>query len=278
MMNNFFLCTATRAKDYFFYPAANPLLKEPEEIWRLRNDYTLVFALVSHNGEVTFSAGPLTSERKDRQGRRCVNSFVVQSSVPDDKHQMGRIFAAMLKSPEMQVKFAEEFETQIVRNVIAGGEWDGQLPKIDAKALPVSNASFAIDQQLYPANSPDAEECAAKIATLIESGRDFAVGCCSPDRSVDDVVQKLQEMFRFDWKNTFIAVFSPAAVSKTPLQCSKAQHDVQRNPQVARYILGGIVVFILLMIMLVVFGRYEHDTHPSASSLQKEKNNTELKK
>lgn len=277
-MNNFFLRTSTRDREYFPYPAENSLLKEREKIWRLESDVTLVFALVSRNGEVTFSAGPLTSGRRDSHGRPCVNSFVVQSSVPDEKRQMGRIFAAMLKSPEMQVKFAEAFETQIVRNVIAGGEWDGQLPEIDAEALSVSNASFAVDQQLYPANSPDAGECAARIAALIESGRDFAVGCCSSVRSVDKVAQELQQKFGFDWKNTFIAVFSSAAVSKTPLQCPKAQQNVQKKPQVSRYILLGIVVFILLMIMLVVFGRSEPDTQPSASALQKEKNSTELKK
>lgn len=224
-MDRFSLCTATSEQDYFCFPASkpqesqfvsefDPVLKKRDLVWRSPVAADLSFSLVSRSGEVTFSAGPLKSGREDKIGRPICNYVTVWSSNADDKRSMGRIFAALLASGDARDKFAEQLETQIVQPYLKNTVWDGRLPEFEG--CPVAGSGLPdASQKVYPKDGLDAGKCAGYISELVESCRDFAVGVSVYPG--DRVAEKLQEVYSFVWSETYIAVFSKAALFPAPL-------------------------------------------------------------
>lgn len=242
------MCTATSEKEYFFFPGENPALECREQVWRSLVSDGLSFALVSCKGVVTFSAGPFKSGREDRHGRPIVNSVIVQTSDPEDKARMGRIFSAMLASVEARRDFAEQLEARAVQRVLKGEAWDGQLPEIAGVSVADAGLPDFPTQQVYPADSSATGDWAGKISALLKSGRDFAVG-----RSVfsgGEVARKLYSVYKFgfdDWSSTFIAVFSAAASSQSPLRCPAPPAKVPPSPNG----FGGPLAIVVAVVFLL---------------------------
>lgn len=277
-MNSFSLCTATREKDYFIIPPSDPARKvfvlrdeldpaldKREKVWRSTVSSDLSFALVSRGGEVTFFAGPLKTDRKDRLSRPIVNYVIKRSTDPDDKRRMGRIFAAMLANTEARDKFAERIETEIVQPVLKGeGTWDGRLPEM-ADAPDASDLPAEAIRRVYPAaDSVEAARWAGQISALLERNRDFAVGLSV--RSGDTVARELQQIYSFDWRSTFIAVFSEQAESPAPLSCPmpvKMQQGPKKNSGIPWVPIGFIVLAVFVLVVgISTCGRHEEKTPP----------------
>lgn len=215
-MINFFLRTATAEKEYFVTPGSNIDLIESEKIWSSSYDDTLCFALVSHNGEVTFSVGPLESGRRDKDGRPIKNTFVVKSSTSAEKREMGLLFCALLTDKKNRQEFAINLEKLVTTPILQGGTWDGQLSKIKGGQLFPTSSSISmlpsITQRSYPAKSLEPFEWIPKILALLDKECDFAVGYSMREGS--EVARKLQKVYNFDWNNAYIAFFSQKAVTQ----------------------------------------------------------------
>jgi hypothetical protein len=262
-MNCFSLGTATEEKDYFFVtssdsnpsvftPGVDPVLKMREQVWRSSGTYSLSFALVSHSELVTFSAGPLMSGRKDRIGRPIVNYVIIQSSEPDEKRQLGEIFSSMLVSESARTEFAEKLESEMIQPVLRNEEAQNRLfPAIKAK--PFSANPVVATQQLYPVTDAlAAKECAGKIPELIEKKQDFAVGLSAC--SGNTVAQKLQEVYAFDWPNTFIAVFSTMAEIAEPLSCPALRRTKTPSKTGKGLRISIIISTIIVLTALLLLG------------------------
>ena len=227
-MSSFSLCTATREKEYFFFPGENPALEERGKVWRSLVSDVPSLGLVSRRGEVTFSAGPFKSGREDRYGRPIANSVIVRTAAPEEKERIGRIFSAIFASVEARRDFAEQLEAQAVQRVLKGEAWDGQLPELTGVSVSSVELPAPATQYVYPADSPDTLAWAGRVSALLGSGRDFAIGCSV--FSGGEVARKLHSVYKFgfdDWSSTFIAVFSAAASYPAPLRCPAPPANVR---------------------------------------------------
>lgn len=257
MAFQYFLRTATKEVDYpgceFISLEGGPQ-PEANRVWSSLSPEPAL-GLVALRNELIFSADHLPTGRKDSQGRPIITTVIVQARNEEDKQKLGQFFAFLLTNTAAWNEFAMQLETLVVQPILRGGGWNGALPGIENFSNSAPLYKLSIGQWQHPyADLQMRIECAQKIATLTKQGANFAIGCSY--YSALRIQQNLLETYRFNWKKTYVEIFSLQTTNSTILTHQQTKSSLL-------WVIVGIVLFLILILVIAYCRTYEKSMAPT---------------
>ena len=221
MTINIAVFTATLKDDYDWYSSDNSFKNDARELrscWHNEIYDGAWFGLMTQNGKTFFLAGKVPTKRRDGSNRNILDYIVLQSQTPEDSKQLALLMSDLLKKRQ-DISDVDSPFTQWLDNISVAmaekGSYDyTPFPTMDATLSSESGAS--IGRFEYPLNSQtDRTNVANALSSLLESGKDFLVGCIQyPVEKFSDKLNKAG----YDLSNAQIAVFSARTDSKKELK------------------------------------------------------------